>query len=134
MLSFLKVSKHYNIDPEEVWNLIIELGSFSKVSLNLANRGILNQKNSLPFTTFILQRAVWRWIVDNPDKAYEILKSKVPDLTEEYWEQFIVSKAYTVHITINHSRERFENWLKERKLEKYLDYRKSRYFRQRRNP
>jgi len=130
MLSFLKVSKHYNIDPEEVWNLIIDLGSFDKVAKNLFSRGIINQKNGKPFTNAILQRVAWRWIIENPDRAYEIIHAKVPDMGTEYWEQFLVSKAFTVFVTIRHNRKQFETWLVDRGLDiKYVEYRKSKYFR-----
>lgn len=128
MLTFLKYWGHINIDPEEIWNLLIELGSFAKVSANLSGRGIVNLKNGEPFTSFVLQRTTWRWLILNSDKAYKVLKEKVPSVTEEYWEQFLVSKAYSIFITVNHNRKHFQEWCKQMDLEKYADYRKSKYF------
>jgi len=128
MSNFMRTWKHTNFDPEEIWSLMIELGSFYKVSGNLAERGILNLKNGLPLTNFILQRATWKWIISNPEKAYEILHEKAPTMSKEYWEQFLVSKAYTILVTVNHNRENFKKWCKANNLNDYAEYRKSKYF------
>lgn len=116
------------VDPEEVWNMLIQLGSFDKVSKNLAGRGIVNPKTNQPIHVKTLSTITWTWVVTEPERAFEMLKVKYPNTSDEYWEQFLVAKAFGVYVTRSHSRRYFIKWLEEHKLEKYKDYRKSPYF------
>jgi hypothetical protein len=128
MLGAITVSPHYNLDGEKLWDLYIQLHSLEKVVTNLADQGIINEKTGRPYKSYVLNRVIWKWVTSNPDKALERMKEKYPDVSYAYWEQFLVAKAYTVFVTIKHSRRSFENWIKEHNLEKYVDYRKSPYF------
>lgn len=133
MIGFLQTGKHFNIDDEKVWELVLELGTFEKVGSHLYSQGIKNEKNGKPLSKHILSIRTWRWVLDNPEKSLEMLRKKEPDVSDVYWEQFLVSKAYSIFVALQHNRDHFEEWLKERGLSKYSGYKKTTNYFKRRN-
>ena len=125
---FIRVGRNFDLDGEETYRLLIELGTFPKVVGNLAQQGKINGKTGKPYNKSTVQYTTWNWVLINPDYAYKILLESGAEVTEEYWRQFLVQKAFTRFVNIGHSRKRFVRWLKDHDLEEFSNYRKPKYF------
>lgn len=129
MLPFFRIGRNYNIEPEELFNLYIELGSLKKVVANLAGRGIVSEKTGEPFKTLVISKMIWTWIIQDYKYPYKIIKDKGYNVSEKYWEQFCVSKAYSFFVTANHNKERYYAWIDKNKLDpKYKEYKRQKPF------
>lgn len=106
---------------------MIQLGSFQKVVNYYTDHGILNTRGN-PLKIESIRPKVFNWIVLNPKKSLAMLREKYPDISDEYWEQFLVVKAHNYFVKQKHNRMIFLNWLKKHGLEKYSDFRRSEHF------
>jgi hypothetical protein len=127
-MSMLQKIKNVNIDPKECGRLWIELGSLDKVSIHLANRGIVNEKSGKPYTRDAISRCFWNWAVKHPEESYQFIKDCGGKYSETIWRQQLVLKAYSMYVCHNLSRENFEAWLEENDLSEYKNYRSNRRF------
>lgn len=116
---------YIDMDYKELFELWLEFDSFQKVSNNLAIRDIINKSTNKPFNARSLQRVTWRYVLDNPEEALSIARSKGRDISDEYWEQFIVRQAYAYYVSTYHSRVEFYAYLRLHNLyDKYNSYRR----------
>ena len=126
---FLKNADHQNLDGKELFKLLLEVGSFGKLSLHLEGKGIIDVKTGERFYRKVLQKAVWRWVLNNEEESFNLIKKVDPNVTWEFWEQFLVRKAYTILVTYNRNRKKFDAWILENGHEKYLNYKRAKYHR-----
>lgn len=125
---FLKVGGDYNFDGEMAFILLLELGTFIRVAGNLRQNGVLDPKTNEPYKVTSCRYYTWKWLLQNPNRSWEIIQERNIPITRKYWEQFLVVKAYSRFVIAGKSRKRFYKWLEENGLEAYKGYRKSKYF------
>ena len=120
-----------NISNRDIFYLWLRLGTLNKISLYLEKQGIISISTGKRYNNITLSRHSWRYILDNPEEAYqEVLKSG-NDMSEEYWEQLLVRRAYAIYVSVGKNRQKFYDWLEKNNLEKYKDYKsKAEFFRE----
>lgn len=100
------------LDPRRCWKLWIEEGSLSKVRGIFADEGLINPNTLRPPTLSAIEKAAYRWALDNLDDARDDLEyawnSVGKTLTEKDWRQFLSKKI------------RLAFFLQPRKIERYL--------------
>ena len=108
-------------EGKTIFRMWSELGSLYNVSRKLFSDGV--SYNGKPIDIHRLSRASWRYALDNPAEALSILREK-NTVSDEYWEQLMVRKAYMMLVTYHKSREGFNDWLRKNGFyDKYKDYR-----------
>ena len=118
-------SKYENpeLESKKVFILWLQLGSLVKVGSYLQKQGVFSEKTQTQYGSVTLSRCAWKYVLDNPEEAYqEVLKSG-SNVSPEYWEQLIVRRAYAIYVSIGKNRQKFYDWLEKNDLEKYKDYR-----------
>ena len=127
-MTFFSRYENVNLDRKEIYSLWLKLGSLEKISLYLENKGIINDKVNKPYGTVTLARYAWRYVLDNPDEAYQMVLDGGTEINKDYWEQFLVRKAYGQFVVIRRDRAQFYKWLEKNNLEKYKDYKSQKEF------
>jgi len=115
--------ENINIRNKDIYTLWLKLGSLEKVSLHLESQGKVSQKTGKKYGSVTLSRYAWRYVLANPEEAYQLVIENGDNIPPDYWEQLLVRRAYTQYVTMNHNRLAFYNWLENNGLEKYKDYR-----------
>jgi hypothetical protein len=123
-------SKYENpeLESKKVFVLWLQLGSLVKVGSHLQKQGVFSEKTQTQYGSVTLSRCAWKYVLDNPEEAYqEVLKSG-SNVSPEYWEQLIVRRAYAIYVSVGKNRQKFYDWLEKNNLEKYKDYRSQKRF------
>lgn len=84
--------------PDEVcFNLWIELGSTAKAADHLAYEMDIKAESGYPYHYTSIQQSVYRYILENMDKAREVMKGRGAGFAErdESWYDWTVRKAWT---------------------------------------
>lgn len=120
-MAILRTYGSGEFEGRTVFRMWSELGSLYNVSRKLYSDGV--SYNGKPIDIHRLSRSAWRYALDYPDEALAVLREK-NTVSDEYWEQLMVRKAFMMYVTYHKSREGFNEWLKKNGYyEKYKDYR-----------
>ena len=85
------------LDPERCWKEWVRLESLKKVQDLFESEGLRNPRTLRPPTISAIQKAAYRWALENQDQSKEDMRhawSVVGEaLTEEKWQEFLRTKA-----------------------------------------
>lgn len=129
-MTLLSRYENPNIKNRDIFILWLKLGSLDKVSLYLEKQDVLSIKTHTRYSSVTLSRYAWRYILDNPEEAYQEMIKSGTEISPEYWEQLLVRRAYAIYVNVNKNRQKFYDWLEKNDLEKYKGYKsKAEFFR-----
>lgn len=101
------------LDPRQCWKDWIRLGSLAKIRDELQDKGVINQRTMKPPTISAIQKAAYRWALENQDEARKDLRYAWSEvgrvLTDADWRDFLADKA------------RLAYFVQPRKLESFLE-------------
>lgn len=110
------------LDPERCWKLWIELGSLNKVKDQFAIEGLINPITMKPPTISAIEKAAYRWALENQEEARQDLSyswGRVGEpLTDERWHEFLVSSAELAYFVQPAKIKRF---IEENELERVYE-------------
>lgn len=106
------------LDGEQLFRRYWSMGvnrSINKLQKELAQEGVTSSQNGKTPIKMTIWKAMWRWAVDNPDEAYQIVLAGLRDsgdyVTPEQWEREVLEKRATA----------YQSKKSYRKLKEYYD-------------
>lgn len=99
------------LDPERCWKEWIRLGSLSKVRDLFYDEGLRNPRTTRVPTLSAIEKAAYRWALENQEEAKIDLKhawsTEGEILTDEDWRKFLADKANLAYFVQPRKARRF---------------------------
>lgn len=114
------VKKVKLLDTKRCWKDWMRLGSLNKVQESLEKEGLINQETMRPPTPAGIEKAAFRWALENQNEARKDLEYAWHEigmvLTDKDWKQFLTDKA---KLTYYATPIKLQNFLVLHKLSQY---------------